>query len=60
MTKRKLVNYNCPPKLLEVFDEITGPFFSSRTDALLTAMRDLIMKLEEDKRQAAVAVEKGA
>jgi metal-responsive CopG/Arc/MetJ family transcriptional regulator len=53
------VNFNCPAKLLEVFDETIKGFYSDRTDALLDAMRDLIRKLEEQKRLAAVAA-KGA
>jgi len=41
----KLVNFNCPLKLLAEFDEAIKSRYSGRTDALLDAMRDLIEKL---------------
>jgi len=40
----KLVNFRCPLKLLEEFDETIKGRYRNRTDALLDAMDDLIEK----------------
>jgi metal-responsive CopG/Arc/MetJ family transcriptional regulator len=45
IAESKLVNFNCPLKLLAEFDEAIKSRYSGRTDALLDAMRDLIEKL---------------
>jgi len=47
----RFVGFKCPVKLLAVFDEVTEATYGHRTDALLEAMRDLIRKVEEQKRQ---------
>jgi metal-responsive CopG/Arc/MetJ family transcriptional regulator len=51
MTETKCIEFNCPVKLLEVFDEVIQEYYADRTKALLEAMRDFIRKLEEEKRQ---------
>jgi metal-responsive CopG/Arc/MetJ family transcriptional regulator len=51
----KYVGFHCPIKLLEVFDEVIKGRYSHRTNALLDAMRDLIRKVEEQKRQREAA-----
>lgn len=47
----RYVGFKCPIKLLKFFDEVTEATYGHRTDALLEAMRDLIRKVEEQKRQ---------
>lgn len=46
MTESKLVNFNCPAKLLEEFDEAIKERYGDRTDALLDAMRKLLKELK--------------
>lgn len=51
MTEKAAVNFNCPSKVLEEFDETwkhTGRY-RDRTDALITAMKFFI---EENKKEA--------
>lgn len=58
MNENKLVNFNCPLKLLEVFDEAIKGTYGDRTDALMDAMRKLIQELEEQKRNRNIAKQK--
>jgi metal-responsive CopG/Arc/MetJ family transcriptional regulator len=54
------VNFNCPSKLLAVFDKVIKGEFNNRTTALTHAMRQLIGELEENKRNRKIALKKGA
>jgi metal-responsive CopG/Arc/MetJ family transcriptional regulator len=56
----KLVQFNCPVKLLELFDEVITGEYNNRTTALVYAMRQLIGELEENKRNRKIALKKGA
>ena len=51
MSDTKLVQFNCPVKLLEVFDEVIADEYSDRTNGLLEAMRLFIRTLEERKEK---------
>jgi metal-responsive CopG/Arc/MetJ family transcriptional regulator len=43
----KQVNFNCPAKLLEEFDEKIKGHYGDRTDAITEAMRLLLATLKE-------------
>lgn len=48
--EEQYVGFIVPMKLLQAFDEVIKGTYAHRTDALRDAMRDLIRKLEEEKR----------
>jgi Arc/MetJ-type ribon-helix-helix transcriptional regulator len=50
MAETKLVNFDCPLKLLEDFDEmVASGEFDNRAAALRVAMRDLIKKSKKNR-----------